>query len=184
MANLIVRVSAVKNARMRNFFNYFYDTWLIFWLLLFPLTYILHIAEEYWGGGGYSAYLMRSHFVELSPARFLALQSFGMFLMLLGVLVSIPLRFPLTMLTIIAAIILVNGLVHTVRSLIEWNYTPGLVTAVLLWVPLGTISLLNTWNNMRSGRFLFAVIVGSAISLLVELIAMRGGRVILSLPRN
>jgi hypothetical protein len=169
---------------MARILNYFSDTWLIFWLTLFPLTYLLHIVEEYWGGGGYSEYLMRSHFVELSPARFLALQSLGMFLMLVGVLVSIPLRFPLTMLTIIAAIVLVNGLVHSARSLFEWNYTPGLITAAFLWIPLGAISLFHTWNNMRPGRFLFAVIVGSGISLLVEIIAMRGGRVLISMPKQ
>ena len=26
---------------------------------LFPLSYLLHIAEEYWGGEGYLAYLLR-----------------------------------------------------------------------------------------------------------------------------
>jgi Protein of unknown function with HXXEE motif len=165
---------------MRYLFNNFSDTWLI----LFPLTYLLHIAEEYWGGGGYSAYLMRSHFVELSPERFLVLQSLGILLMLIGLLLSIPLRFPMTMLTIIAAVVLVNGLVHSTRSLIEWSYTPGLVTAVLLWIPLGVISLLNTWSNMRIGRFAFAVLTGIAISLLVELIAMRGGRLLVSMSRQ
>jgi Protein of unknown function with HXXEE motif len=169
---------------MRHFFNSFSDTWLIFWLILFPLTYLLHIAEEYWGGGGYSAYLLRSHFVELSPARFLVLQSLGMFLMLIGFLVSIPLRFPFTMLTIIATVILVNGVVHSARSLIEWSYTPGLFTAVLLWVPLGVITLINTWSNMRIGRFAFAVLTGLAVSLLVELIAMRGGRLLVSMLRQ
>jgi hypothetical protein len=168
---------------MRIVFNSFSDSWLIYWLILFPLTYLLHIAEEYWGAGGYSAYLMRSHFIELSPARFLVLQSLGMVLMLIGFLISIPLRFPLTMLTIIAAVVLVNGLVHSTRSLIEWSYTPGLITAVLLWVPLGVISLFNTFNNMRLGRFAFAVLTGIAISLLVELIAMRGGRMLVSRGR-
>lgn len=169
---------------MRHLFNSFSDTWLIFWLILFPLTYLAHIAEEYWGGGGYSAYLLRSHFVELSPGRFLVLQTLGMFLMLVGILISIPLRFPLTMLTIIAAVILVNGLVHAARSVIELSYTPGVVTATFLWIPLGAVSLISTWNNMRTGRFLFAVAVGCSISLLVEVIAMRGGRVLVSMAKQ
>ena len=169
---------------MRQLFNSFSDSWLIYWLILFPLTYLLHIAEEYWGGGGYSAYLMKSHFIELSPARFLVLQSLGMVLMLIGFLISIPLRFPLTMLSIIATVILVNGVVHSARSFFEWGYTPGLITALLLWIPLGAISLVNTWNNMPVRRFLFAVAVGGAISLLVEVIAMRGGRLLVSIARQ
>lgn len=169
---------------MRQLFNNFSDTWLIFWLVLFPVTYLLHIAEEYWGGGGYSAYLMKSHLVEMTPFRFLVLQTLGMSLMLIGALVSLPLRFPLTMLTILASVVLVNGLVHASRSLIDWSYSPGVVTAVLLWIPLGALSLLRTWNDMRTGRFTFAVLTGITISVLVEVIAMRGGRLFISMHRQ
>lgn len=158
--------------------NYFSDSWLIYWQLAFLLTYLFHIAEEYWGGGGYSAYLLKSHFVEMSPARFLALQSLGMFLMFAGVAISMPLSFPITMLTIIAAIVLANALVHGARSLSGRTYTPGLITAILLWLPLGAGWLFSAWNVMPGGRFLFAVMIGVSISLLVEIIAMRGGRLL------
>ena len=161
---------------MQNYLNYFSDTWLIFSLALFPLTYLAHIAEEYWGGGGYSDYLLRTHFVEMTPPRFLALQGLGLFLMLVGAFVSIPLRFPLTMLAILATIAFTNALVHIARSFFERNYTPGLFTAVLLWLPLGALTLVLVWTRMNAQRFFFAVIAGSAISLLVEVIAMRGGR--------
>jgi hypothetical protein len=163
---------------MQNLFNYSSDSSLIFLLSLVPLTYLAHIAEEYWGGGGYSAYLLRSYFVELSPARFLALQSLGVLLMLIGIFASFLLRFHYTMLAILAAVILVNGVIHSVRSLFEWNYTPGLITAVLLWIPLGAVSLALTWTNMNTRRFLFAMIIGSVISFVVEVIAMRGGKLV------
>jgi Protein of unknown function with HXXEE motif len=164
---------------MRNLLNYSSDTCLLFWLSMFPMTYLAHIAEEYWGGGGYSAYLLRTYFVELSPTRFLALQSLGVLLMLIGVFASFLLRFPYTMLAILAAVILVNGVIHSVRSLFEWNYTPGLITAALFWAPLGAASIALTWTNMNTRRFLFSVIVGSVISFVVEVIAMRGGKLVI-----
>lgn len=164
---------------MQKLLNYSSDTCLVFLPGLVLLTYLAHIAEEYWGGGGYSAYLMRTYFVELSPARFLALQLAGVLLMLIGVFASFSLRFPSTMLAILASVILVNGVIHCVRSVFEWNYTPGLITAVLLWIPLGAVSLAFTWTNMNTRRFVFAVIVGSVISFVVEVITMRGGKLVL-----
>ena len=46
--------------------EHFSDPTLAIWLALFPLTYLAHIAEEYWAGGGYSDYLRRTYSVELS----------------------------------------------------------------------------------------------------------------------
>ncbi|MDQ3172961.1 MAG: hypothetical protein M3Q91_04515 [Acidobacteriota bacterium] len=46
-------------------------------VLAISVTYLLHIAEEYWGGEGYSAYLLKLRGVQLSPTRFLVVQAIG-----------------------------------------------------------------------------------------------------------
>lgn len=144
------------------------------WLALFPVTYLAHITEEYWGGGGYSKYLLTNHSVELSPQRFLLLQAVGLFLMGLGVVLGVILRFPLTMVAMLGAIVLGNALVHTFRSVHRRVYTPGLITAVVLWLPLGMISLLAAWSFASTGRFVLALGVGVATNCVVELITFRG----------
>jgi hypothetical protein len=143
------------------------------WLALFPLTYLVHISEEYWCGGGYSNYLMTNYCVELSPEHFVRLQALGVFLMTLGVIAGLILRFPLTMVAILSAIVLGNALVHTIRSIQGWTYTPGLVTAVVLWLPLGSVSLLAVWPFISSGKFTLALAVGFVTNCVVELITTR-----------
>ncbi|HET6668633.1 MAG TPA: hypothetical protein VFH15_00245, partial [Pyrinomonadaceae bacterium] len=43
----------------------------VLWSWLFPLTYIIHIGEEFYGGEGYPAYLKRLRGVDMSPTKFL-----------------------------------------------------------------------------------------------------------------
>jgi len=143
------------------------------WLTLFPFTYLAHVIEEYRGGGGYSNYLMTNYCVELSPEHFVRLQALGVFLMGLGVIAGLALRFPLTMVAILSAIVLGNALVHTIRSVQGWTYTPGLVTAVVLWLPLGSVSLFAVWPFISAGKFTLALAVGFVTNCVVELITTR-----------
>jgi hypothetical protein len=161
---------------MSGLINYFYGTSTLSWLALFPLTYLAHIAEEYWGGEGYSTYLFKNYGIELSAPRFLVLQGVGLSLMLAGILLAASLRFPYTMLAILAAIVLSNGLVHAMRSIVSALYGPGLVTAIAVWIPLGYATLVSLWGRMNAGRFLLCAAIGVAISFVVEVIAMRGGK--------
>ncbi len=65
-----------------------------FWLWVFPLTYLIHIAEEYWGGEGYPAYILRLRGVHMSTARFLVAQSVGLILVTIGVILARRFKFP------------------------------------------------------------------------------------------
>jgi len=145
----------------------------ILWLSLFPLTYIAHLAEEYWADGGYSNYLLKRYSVELSARQFLGLQSLGLFLMLVGASLAVVLRFPVTMLAMLSAIVLGNSVVHITRSLRDRRYTPGLVTAIALWFPLGVITLEQIWPAASSTKLLFGLFVGMVVNCAVELITFR-----------
>jgi hypothetical protein len=94
--------------------------------------------------------------------------------MALGIVLGILLRFPLTMMAMLGAIVLGNALVHTFRSVHSRIYSPGLITAVVLWLPLGVISLLVAWPFTSTARFVLALGVGVATNGVVELITFRG----------
>ena len=126
------------------------------WSWLFPVSYLLHIAEEYWGGEGYSAYLLRLRGIQLSPARFLVIQAIGLALMTLGVILARRLKFPNLLSVILGSVILVNGLTHTALSLAYTEYVPGLITSILLWIPLGIVTLLGLRRTMRQARYWIA----------------------------
>ena len=146
------------------------------WLWLFPVTYLIHLAEEYWGGEGYSAYLFRLRGVHLSPTRFLAFQWLGVALIVAGVIISQQFKFPRFMLCLLGALVLSNGITHTVTALRHGGYGPGLVSSMLIWIPLGLVTLFRLLGQMSSVRYVVAMTIGFATNGIVALIALRGGR--------
>ena len=148
------------------------------WMWLFPVTYLIHIAEEYWGGEGYTAYLYRLRGVHLSTARFLAFQTLGVVLICIGIVISLKLKWPRFFLTIMGALVLSNGITHTATALRHGGYGPGLVSCVLIWIPLGLITLILLQGEMPTLRFVVASLIGFGINAAVALIALRGGRLV------
>src|SRR5262245_14313854 len=107
------------------------------WLLLFPVIFAIHFAEECWGGEGYPAYLLRLRGVELSPTRFVVLQVVGFLLFVAACVISKCLRFPEFMITLLGSLVLCNGLSHSITAIWDGAYGPGVFSSLLLWIPLG-----------------------------------------------
>lgn len=139
------------------------------WAILFPLTYLLHIAEEYYGAGGFPHYMQTYYHVQLTETRFLELQLIGVIAMIAGLWLSTRLHFPRTMLVILAAVVLKNAAIHLVRSAANARYEPGVITGVALWIPLG-LSAIYFNRGMSAKRLLVSLAIGAGISGLVELI--------------
>jgi hypothetical protein len=161
----------------RNQVNRLSSTSNTFWSWLFPTTYLLHIAEEYWGGEGYSAYLLRLRGIQLSPMRFVMVQAVGLALMITGIVLARLHRFPGQLSVVLGAVVLVNGLTHSFLSLVYAVYVPGLYTSILLWIPLGVVTLARFSGTMRKSRFWLCVALGVGINCVIELVTSRAGQV-------
>src|SRR2546430_8191911 len=154
------------------------DASLILWSWLFPVTYVIHIAEEYWGGEGYPAYLLRLRGVHMSTARFLVAQSVGVVLVTIGVILARRFNFPQMMLIILGSIVLVNGITHTVTALSIMSYGPGLWSSIFIWLPLGIFTLVRFRNAISRKRYWIAIAIGVGVNVVVGVLTMRGGRVV------
>ena len=149
------------------------------WLWLFVITYVIHIAEEYWGGDGYSAYLLRTKGVYMSPSRFLIVQAIGVALMIAGVLIAKRLRFPNALAIIYAATVLGNAVTHMFNSLRTSAYEPGLISSIVVWVPLGLFTILYFRHYvLNARRFWISIAIGVGINVAIGIITMRGGRLV------
>jgi hypothetical protein len=147
-----------------------------FWLWTFPLTYVIHIAEEYWGGEGYPAYILRLRGVHMSTTRFLVAQSVGLVLVTVGVILARRFHFPQMMLIILGAIALVNGITHTVTAISIMSYGPGLFSSIFVWMPLGIFTLIRFKAALSRKRYWIAVAIGVGVNVVVGILTMRGGR--------
>ena len=147
-----------------------------FWSWLFPITYLLHIAEEYCGGEGYSAYLLRLRGIQLSQTRFLLVQAVGLVLMIVGIILARRLKFANLLSVILGAVVLVNALTHTILSLAYTEYVPGLITSILLWIPLGLATLVHFRRTMLEARYWLGVALGIGINGIIELVTSKAGQ--------
>ena len=146
------------------------------WSWLVPITYLIHIAEEFYGGEGYPAYLKRLRGVELTPTRFLVGQAIGLGLIIIGLLIARRLNFPKQLLIILGTVVMVNGFSHLGTSLYYREYGPGLITGVLIWIPFGLATLIRFKSGISARRYWLYVAIGVAINAAVAVITLKGGR--------
>ena len=146
---------------------------LLLWLI--PATYLIHIAEEYWGGEGFPAYIARTRGVTLAPSRFLLMNGIGCALMVLGIVLAHKLGFTNWLMVCLGMVVMGNGISHTVNAALAREYNPGLISGLLIWIPLGLVSLIYVRRNLRGRRYWIAIGIGIAILATVALLALSGG---------
>jgi uncharacterized membrane protein HdeD (DUF308 family) len=148
----------------------------VYWAWLFPTTYLLHLAEEYWGGDGYTRHLAQTRGVHLSRLRFLIMAALGFLLLIVGLILAQILKFPQLALVILGTVVLVNGLSHTLSSIRTRRYDPGLISGILIWVPLGMATLLQLKSTMHTSRYVTGIAIGLVIQGIVSLLVLSGGK--------
>jgi hypothetical protein len=140
---------------------------LLVWLL--PLSYAIHILEEWFGGFPewivivIGSPLPRSAFVVINAVSFAA--------MILATRATTRRESNGWMGIAIATILLVNGIAHILGSLVTSTYSPGLLTGTILYVPLAQLALLRAWSQAEDGMFGKGVMTGIALHALVVAVA-------------
>ena len=147
------------------------------WVWLFPLTYLAHIAEEYWVGEGFPAWVSRVAGVELTPTQFLSLNGIAWVLMVAGSILALQSASMRWLVISFGTVVLLNGLFHLIASFVTVSYSPGLFTGLLLWVPLGAFTLLRSWTSTKRRMFLLSMFVGIGIHAIVSLLVFYTGKV-------
>jgi len=98
---------------------------------------MLHVLEEYFYPGGFPNFMKRMSpaFAPFVTTSFAIIIN-GLFL-LLCVLAAVIGKSALVFSLSIASLLFTNGLVHILGSMRARRYAPGLITGVLLYIPLG-----------------------------------------------
>lgn len=137
------------------------------WLLGLPLGYLLHLADEWWGGEGFVAWIERATGATVSPTRFLILNGI-VWPLACALTVAAILKpklgwFPVTF----ATVLLINAALHLLGTLYTSTYSPGLLTAMLFYLPFGIAALRHGRRRLATGAFGWAVFAGVAVHGLV-----------------
>lgn len=141
---------------------------LLAWLL--PGAYALHILEEWIGG--FPEWLARVAGGSLPRPAFVAINLVTLLLMLAATRASIADEKRGWLSTGVATVLFVNALAHILGSLVTSSYSPGLLTSVVLYLPLSQLTLLRSWYQSERPLFIRGIVAGIAAHAAVSLLAL------------
>jgi hypothetical protein len=141
-------------------------------LWLFPATYAVHVAEETLAGEGFPAWISRLAGVDFTMPEFLQLNAAGLALMIAAVPIAARLGREWWMAALLGTVVLLNGSAHAAASLLTQTYSPGSVSGLLLWVPLGAMTLVRSRRRLTRRSGLLATAVGAVVHGVVSILAL------------
>ena len=142
----------------------------------FPLSQVAHAAEEYSQGYGFHRWL-----AELRHAPFGARDVFVVhcaFVVAMSLATLAAVRRPAWGWVVpgLAVLVLINALSHLAHWVMSTSSSSGVVSSLVLWVPLGVIGLVRSWRSLGRPQFWSGVVAGAATQLPVTWLALRAGR--------
>jgi hypothetical protein len=133
---------------------------------LFPATYILHLCEEYFVAGGFPLWAQQRLRLHFGDTEFVAWNAFALVLMCVGAwLASRHPKFRFIEIALAVAV-LGNVLAHVFGTLTTRTYSPGLLTGVALWIPLGVYALQSAWAASTSKARRAGIYIGLSVVLI------------------
>jgi hypothetical protein len=136
---------------------------------LLPIAYLLHLAEEWFGG--FSAWTLTALGNEISAERFVLINAIAMAVFAIGTLAAFHYPRMAWFGASIAALVGLNGVLHTLATIGYGYYSPGTLTGLLLYVPLSA-SVLRSYATVISRPVLVrSVFFGILMHGLIALIA-------------
>jgi hypothetical protein len=151
------------------------EPWPRFWPLLLSLSYLLHLAEELWGGAGFAGWASSALSAPLTESRFVAINSVAwpiVIVICLAAVIRPTLQWPVL---VVAALLTFNGVLHILGSLGTWSYSPGVVSGTLIYLPLGVTTLRWGRDKISPGAFVGALLVGVLLHAIVAAVAFGPG---------
>ena len=108
------------------------------WCLLFPVSYIVHIAEEFWGG--FPEWVAEFSGFAASTKGFLAANVILWLAMAVAVVWVLRSAASAWVVVALATIVLINSVPYFLGTVLTCSYSPGLISAAVLWFPLRLVT--------------------------------------------
>jgi hypothetical protein len=147
--------------------------WFRWWL--FPATGVVHFTEELFAAGGFYTWVTSIGGSRMSMARFAS----GTLLALVSLTIAAWVarnRYD-WLLFALAAILVTNALSHLAGTLLTHSYSPGTLSGLGLWLPLGGAILGTGLTKSCAARWCVGFAVGAAMNAAILLLALNLGRI-------
>jgi Protein of unknown function with HXXEE motif len=114
------------------------------WLWLFPASYALHITEEGFAGEGFYRWIGRVSGREVSPGVFAGMNLAYEAAMIAVVRRALAREDAAWVVPALGTVTAMNGIGHLAGSAATRSYSPGVVSGVGVWVPLGLFAVIRS----------------------------------------
>jgi hypothetical protein len=145
------------------------------WLWLFPATYLAHILEEGLAGERFYRWARRLIRRSITPDAFWALNAVFLAAMT-GAILVLRAGHAAWLLPGLGTLIALNGMGHAVGSILARRYSPGTVSGLALWLPLGLAALVLSKPVLAAGSWWLGIAAGILASAVVALTGLAFGR--------
>jgi hypothetical protein len=139
----------------------------LLWLL--PLAYALHILEEWFGG--FPEWIALIAGSPLPRGSFIATNTIAMAAMVAAILAATTREASGWMGIAAASVLFVNAFAHLFGSIATRAYSPGLITGIVVYLPIAGLVLLRAWSQAGRGAFTLGMVVGVLLNVAVFIVA-------------
>ncbi|MBT8306334.1 MAG: HXXEE domain-containing protein [Maribacter sp.] len=136
---------------------------------LLPVTILVHQLEEYYGQ--FPLWYSKLLNAQLSIQDFIIINGIGLFIFTAFALSYIFYKNNL-ILAALGTLVFVNGTIHLLLSVFTITYSPGTISGVVLFIPLGIIIYRKIFPKLGEGERIMAIAIGVIALFSVSLIAM------------
>jgi hypothetical protein len=137
--------------------------------MLLPLSLLAHQLEEYFGK--FPIWYSNLLDAQLSDQDFIMINGIGL-LLISGFSLSYFFNKNNLILVALGTLIFVNGIIHLVLSIFTLSYSPGVISGVILFLPLGTSIYLRILPKLEKKEKIAAISIGLLLLFSVSMIAM------------
>lgn len=138
------------------------------WLLVG--AYAAHVVEEWFGGFPQWFAVLAGR--PLPADAFLTINAIALVVMAASAAAATRRESFGWLAIAIATIELVNGIAHLLGSIVTTSYSPGVITGVILYVPLAQLALLRAWGQVAHAFFWRGVAAGVLAHVIVTMTAL------------
>lgn len=142
------------------------------WTVVFPATYCVHLMEEYGCGESFYRWVSRVADVAFTRRDFVTLNLAALAVMSFGAWLAARHARMQWLVATLGVIVAFNGFLHLVASAATWSYSPGLISGMGLWVPVGAHALRRAYRQLPRLRFAGAVALGAVAHGVVSLLVL------------
>ena len=143
---------------------------LIVWLI--PIAYLFHLIEEYYANVGFSKWFSTIFNADLSTSDFIIINVIAFSIVLIIAILYSLNKIDNLIIAVLGLLLFINGIVHAAASLLLITYSPGTITGIFLYIPIGFLIFKVIFPLLEERHKFYSIISAVTLQIIIAVIAL------------